>query len=288
MATEWDGIAATEIRDSAGEILDLKGADISELEAGRGIVNSDHSNRFGDVIGHIVEAKKIFGPEDCKDDRQRYYWNQVKSPYLYVKGKLFDTYGEHRAAKAAAAILKYQHVEDAPLKMRLSVEGGIVERGSNDQRLLKRTKIRAVAATFQPANNTTVMEGLNLRKSSITQEELNLINSCIPLIKTNFPAFIEQMDINSKLRKRIENICSLAKALVAGYSGASAPTERTQGSVLMTESIDGAKDEKDDHIQCADCGKRQIYMMHQTRCRDCGKTFSFDNLLRYIVKGKKK
>ena len=58
MATKFDAVAASELRDTQGEILDVKGADISELLAGRGIVNDNHSNKLPDVVGRITVLKR--------------------------------------------------------------------------------------------------------------------------------------------------------------------------------------------------------------------------------------
>jgi hypothetical protein len=167
MATKFQAIAASELRDTQGEILDVAGADISELEAGRGVVNDNHSNKLPDVIGRITYAKKIFKIEDCEDEDQKRLWNKVKAPYIFTTGILFDD-EDHRSAKAAAAIIKHQHAFDSPLKLKCSVEGGILERGKSDDRVLKRTKIKGLALTLTPANNATLVEGLNLAKSAIT------------------------------------------------------------------------------------------------------------------------
>ena len=66
MATKFDAVLGSELRDTQSEILDIKGADISELLAGRGVVNDNHSNKLPDVLGRITSAKKIFGIEDCE------------------------------------------------------------------------------------------------------------------------------------------------------------------------------------------------------------------------------
>lgn len=286
MATEIDMIAGSELRDSQGEILDIAGADISELEAGRGYINDTHKNDIPSVCGRVVGAKKIFGPEDCDDDRQRYYWNKVKSPYIYVKASLFDEHGDHRVAKAVAAVLKHQHADDSPLKLKASVEGGILERGKNDERILKRTKIKGVAVCFAPANNATLVEGLNLRKSATTVEEQQLIKSLIPLAKSHVPTFIETADMlsESKISVNVHKINALVKTLSAGYGGAGAPSNLTGGGVLQSESM--AQKSDDSKVECPDCGKEQHYLKYQTRCRHCNKSFPMDTLVKYFISRK--
>lgn len=285
MPFEIDMCAGSALRDTQGEMLDIEGADISELEAGRGIFNDNHSSKLPDVLGRITGVKKIFDIGDCEDDRQKYYWNKIKAPYIYVKGQLWND-PSHRSASAAATILRHQFSEDSPLKLKASVEGGILERGKTDERILKRTKIKGVALTFTPANNATLVEGLNLQKSSITSEEKALIKSCIPLAKSNVPTFIEIADSISelKIRSNIGKINKLTKALSAGYGGAGAPSNLTGGGVIQAESLEASEKPDSSHIECSDCGKSQYYMKHQTKCRNCGKSFKFDTLAKYFLK----
>jgi len=283
MSTEIDMIAGSQLRDSQNETLDIKGCDISELEAGRGFFNDNHSNKLPDVLGRITFAKKVFGPEDCSDERQTYYWNKVKSPYLYVKGKLYDDEGDHRSAKATAAILRHQHKDDSPLKLKASVEGGIIERGEKDETLLKRTKLKGVALTFVPANNATLVEGLNLKKSLNPAADEALIKSLIPLARDNVPSFIEVADVLSetKIRSNIEKIKDLVKGLTAGFGGGS-PTDTVGGQVLQTESLDSGLKHKE--IECPSCGKSNVYMKYQVRCRHCSKAYPFDTLSKFFTK----
>ncbi len=296
MATRFDAVAASELRDTQSEILSVEGADISELEAGRGIINDNHSNKLPDVVGRITEAKKIFGIEDCDNDRQRYYWNKIKAPYIYTAGILFDD-EDHRSARAAAAIIRHQHRTDSPLKLKCSVEGGIVERGKKDERVLARTKIRGLALTFTPANHATLVEGLDLAKSaSSTAEDMDLIKSYVPASMADVPTLIDfskQISM-AKIRDNIEKIheavgalkknSSLEKALTAGFGGADAPSNLTGGGVLQTESIDPAKSFK--YIDCPSCGKDQPYMKYQVKCRHCGKSIPFDTLAKFFLSEK--
>jgi hypothetical protein len=292
MATRFDAVAASELRDTQGEILDVKGADISELIAGRGCVNDNHSNKLPDVVGRITGAKKIFGLEDCETDRQKYYWNKIKAPYIYTEGLLYDD-EDHRSAKAAAAIIKHQFKTDSPLKLKCSVEGGILERGEKDQRVLKRTKIRGLALTMSPANNATLVEGLDLVKSAATLEELELIKSYVPYAIQDVPSFIDfsQKVSIAKIRHNVEQIheivgdlkknTNLNKALTAGYGGAGSPTNLTGGGVLQAETLDQGRSFR--YIDCPNCGKDQVYMKHQVKCRSCGKSFPFDTLANFFL-----
>src|SRR5277367_854959 len=210
---EIDACAGSQLRDTQGEMLSVEGADISELEAGKGRWNDNHGKGFFNSVGRITNAKKIFKEEDCEDDRQRYYWNKVKAPYVYVKGYLYDD-EDHPNAKAAAAILRNVHKTDCPLKLKASVEGGVISRGISDPSLLARTKIHSVALTFTPANVATLVEPLNLDKTQYdVNADMELIRSVIHLAETNVPSFrhIARDASASKVRGNIEKIVSLMK-----------------------------------------------------------------------------
>lgn len=211
--TWLDGILGSQLRDSQGEMLSVEGADISELEAGKGRWNDNHGKGYTNSLGRITFAKKIFKEEDCEDDRQRYYWNKVKCPYIYGTGYLYDD-EDHPNARACAAILRNIHKTDSPLKLKLSVEGGVVSRGISDPTLLARTKIHSAAITFTPANVATLVEPINLDKSFHDQEaDMELIRSVIHLAETNVPSFrhIERDASASKVVSNIEKIASLIK-----------------------------------------------------------------------------
>lgn len=194
-------------------MLSVEGADIGELEAGRGRLNDNHGKGFFNSIGRITLAKKIFKEEDCEDDRQKYYWNKVKAPYIYVKGHLYDD-EDHPNARAAAAILRNVHKSDCPLKLKASVEGGVVSRGISDPSLLARTKIHSVALTFTPANTATLVEPLNLDKTAVNEEaDRILIESVMHLAQTDIPSFRHIMRDASatKVVENIEKIAELVK-----------------------------------------------------------------------------
>ena len=274
LGAEIDGVVASELRDTQGEILDVKGADISDLTSGKGYWNSDHRNNFTDIVGRVTFAKKIFKIEDCDDERQRYFYNKLKTPIIYAKGHLFDQDGDHQNAKAVAAILRNQARTDSPLKLKASVEGGVVERGK-DSRLLKRTKISRIALTFVPANQNTLIESPQLQKSSVPGD-MELVKSLVPLAKADAPSFIEVAGAISSvetLRKKIEKINTVAKALTAGFGGGT-PTSSIGGQVLQTESMENVGK----YISCPSCGKKQIYASYQVKCRDCHKAFPFHTL----------
>lgn len=275
-----DSVIATQTRDSQGEMLDVEGADISALEEGKGFWNDNHSPGFSNNIGRITGAKKIFKEEDCDDDRQKYYWEKVRGPFIYAKGYLYND-EDHPGAKAAAAILRSIHKNDAPLHIKSSVEGATVARGIKDPSILARTKIRGAALTFTPANHATLVEPTSLEKTATSAEDEALIKSVLHLAQDNVPSFI---DISKRMSEEtitanVAKISELVKALTAGYGGG-APTSATGGQVIQKESIDSPKFK---YVTCDECGKEQVYSKHQVKCRGCNKSFSFAKLAKFFL-----
>ena len=212
---EIDCIAGSQLRDTQGEMLSVEGADISELEAGKGRWNDNHGKGFFNSIGRITKAKKIFKRDDCEDDRQRHYWDKVKAPYIYAAGYLYDD-EDHPNAKAAAAILRNIHKANTPLQLKASVEGGVIARGIKDSSLLAQTKIHSIALTFTPANNNTLVEPTSLNKSEIDEvADMLLIKSVIHLAQTNVPSFrhIARDASATKVQNNLHKLVNLMKEL---------------------------------------------------------------------------
>lgn len=284
-ALKIDGIIGSQLRDSQGEMLSVDGADIDALTSGNGRINDNHGKGFFNSVGRVTQAKKIYSEDDCDNERHKYFWEKVKSPFIYMAGKLYDD-EDHPNARAAAAILRNIHKEDSPLQLKASVEGGILKRGEKDKTLLAQTKIHSVALTFTPANKATLIEPVSLSKSSAPEDEA-LIKSVMHLARENVPNFI---DISNALKmqgieEKVLKIHDLSKALTAGYGGAGSPSSKIQGAVLQTEVLpNGRKDFK--RLTCDDCGFDQIMAKNQLRCRKCGISFSFEKAYAAIVKSK--
>jgi hypothetical protein len=276
-----DAVIATQGRDSQGEMLDIEGADITALEQGKGFWNDNHGKGFFNHIGRITDAKKIFKADDCEDDRQKYYWEKVKGPFIYAKGYLYDN-EDHPNARATSAVLRSIHKTDAPLRVKASVEGGTVARGLKDPSILTRTKIMGSAITFTPANHATLVEPISLEKSALTEEDELLIKSVLHLAQENVPSFIDisKRISEEKISSNVSKIAELVKGLTAGYGGG-APTSATGGQVIQKESVESPKLK---YITCDDCGKEQCYAKHQTKCRECNKSFSFAKLAKFFNK----
>lgn len=241
-----DGIAASEAVDSSGEVLDIKGLDITELEEGRGTLNYEHrgdqSNgaSANDVIGHITYAKKIFESGDCSNDRERSYWNKVQLPFVYIQAELFNDEG-HPGAMAAAALIRYYQKRKLPILMRYSIEGTTLSREGNK---LKRAIAKRVAATMKPCNRScesgvlsddTEKGPLTDLKDLLSEKTLN------KSILSSYEIEVDDPVCSDPMAKADDGEDEdLSKALEAGGFN-TAPGNLSQGSALQAESVDRVK-----------------------------------------------
>jgi predicted NAD-dependent protein-ADP-ribosyltransferase YbiA (DUF1768 family) len=277
-----DGIAATEAVDSQGETLSIEGADISALEAGLGRINDNHGKQFSHSIGRVLSAKKIYKAEDCDTDRQTMYWNKIKRPYIYTKAELYDD-AEHPNAKAAAAIIKHLNKDNAPLSVKMSVEGAVLAR--KDGGVLDRTKVHSVALTFTPANKQTLVMPVSMEKSDSSNIDWEVLSKSVA-ISANTRTFIETNSIEQRLIDATQTVLSvinkvteLKKALTAGYNG-NGPQGLTGGAVLIMPSIDKV------YTSCSSCGKKQIVRRNQIKCDHCGASWTMEKIAKYMLEDK--
>lgn len=146
-----DGIGASEHIDSSGEVLDVKGCDIKDVQDGVAVINYEHKDETPtDVIGRLVYAKKIYSADDCEDERQLAYWKKSGVPYIYIVGELMDQDG-HQGAQDAAAIVRHYHSRGLPIVARWSIEGSTLDKDKGSGRL-KRSIFKRIALTLKPCN----------------------------------------------------------------------------------------------------------------------------------------
>ncbi len=155
-----DGIFASEAIDSSGEILDVKGADITDFEEGRGVLNFEHRGDDApgaspnDIVGRVVYAVKIYKETDCTSERERKYWKQIELPFIYGIIRLHDG-AMHPGAVAAAAHFRDYHANKEDALGRYSIEGSTLSRGDGgESNRLTHTVCRRVAYTFKPCNKS--------------------------------------------------------------------------------------------------------------------------------------
>jgi len=246
------GCAASSAIDSSGEILDIEGADISDLEEGRGVLNYEHVNdkdkgaSFNSIIGRIIFAKKLFKLGDCSTDDERKFWNQVKLPMIYIQVELFDEEG-HPGAVAAAAMLRHYAARGLPMLQRYSIEGSTLEQ---DGQKIKKSIIRRVALTTKPCNRSChsgILEDPKAPKGPEAEKDPletgkaeehpsyrklggSVELECDPICK------MEELELDSDtLRANAYlKLQTIKKAITAGNYNA-APGSLTQGAALQVE-----------------------------------------------------
>lgn len=246
-ATIIDGVAATEDRDSQGEILKLSGVDIGQMTQ-KGYLNDNHGTGFLNTLGRITEAKKIFKQEDCDSDRQRLFWKQKQKPFLYVKGYLFDD-EDHPNAKAVSAIMKGFRKMGTPMDVKFSVEGRVTERAPGG--IIAQSMVKNVALTLIPANGETAaaIAGSTIQKSILADVKalggnVEYANQLIKSLGTGVASgnrWEEASDDQQilSLIKKFETVRSLIKMAAPGYASSGPSASRTGVGALVSESVSG-------------------------------------------------
>lgn len=195
------GIASTEDIDLQGEEILQDGLDITVLKAGRGLFNNNHSNNPEDILGEIEDAEFI---------------DHKGKPALVVKGYLFK---HQDRAKAYYNIMKSVKKGRSP-RVHFSIEGKVVERDMANTAKIRKARVTKVALTLDPVNTNTFA---NLMKSLQTENKL-----------------AEQEFLFNDILNQIREVIDLKvkKAISAGAGYAGAPSSRTGGSAMSTESLD--------------------------------------------------
>lgn len=185
--TYVDGIASSQAIDTAGEIVDLRGLDISSLIGAA--LNWEHFKDVpAQIVGKILEAKKIFSAEDCENERHLKYWNRLQLPFLYIKGRLFDD--KKPSAVEAAALFKddAEHPNEHPM-VGFSIEGARL--GEKQGMVVPRSIARKVTITNTNANKTCAAEMVPEKKEpkdqfdSLFKGEMELFTFGTPMEKSD-------------------------------------------------------------------------------------------------------
>lgn len=233
MGLKFDGIATSQHLDSSGEVLNVEGHDISDLEEGRGVFNFEHSNKAEDILGHVIYARKILKQSDCENDRQKAYWKSCEKPFVYVIGELYDG-EEHPGACAAAAMMRYYHKRKEKMLVGMSIEGATLKRDDN---ILERSVGRRIALTLRPCNKTCIAgivddpiiaDVVNKSMGSGSDSGLVEIDS---IILEDGDYLFSDLDPAAALKKSLE---VLEKTLTAGNYNV-APGQLSGGAALCVE-----------------------------------------------------
>lgn len=248
-----EGIFSVETPDTSGEVLDVQGADISDLQTGKAPLNTEHINPedadkeemhknhegfqgFNSIIGRVINAKKIFSDKDCASDRELSAWNEFRKPMIYGSVEVWDGPDAHDNARAAAAIARMFNKHQEGPQLGLSVEGSTVKREGN---ILKRTVIRKMAMTMKPANRAATVDIVSDSSSPQVAKSMSAKTAeggLEPLRKSvamqyvhfNLPQTLNDYGLSNALGK-------LKKALDAG-SASAAPSALSGGAALQKES----------------------------------------------------
>lgn len=173
MPTFIDGVGSCQVLDKSSEIVELKGLDISSL-AKTGTFNWEHqSNTPATLVGKILKAKKIYSLDDCETEREKYFWNKCKAPYLYVMGELLDDYTA--SARECAGQMKYSkdHPDKAPL-LGFSIEGSEIP-NTRKGMVITRSIARKCTLTAAPCNSMCVAEIYESDSNSQIKDEFEEI-----------------------------------------------------------------------------------------------------------------
>lgn len=208
MGTFVDGIGASQNIDSSGEIVDIAGLDISSLEVD-GSLNWEHKKDVPDqLVGKVLKAKKIFSVKDCEDDRQKYFWEKCKVPYLYILGELFDDYTD--SARTVAGLFRYDldhRGKNAKDVVGFSVEGATIHKNGNT---ITRSIARKITCTSLPCNKMAVAEMVPKegKKPKDNLDNIFKTESYVDIEVVNFP---KQSNLWEMLKT--ESLMKRAKAL---------------------------------------------------------------------------
>lgn len=244
------GVFASQTIDKSGEIIDIDGMDISTLNSGESILNSEHQGgHFSNYLGRIVSAKKIYKYDDCKSKHEKICFKQAgEVPILYGMAELFDD-EDHAEAKAAASVIKHFKNRDLPIAARFSIEGQTLDRNGM---VINNAVASRVALTITPCNSTCVSDVLSQLNKSERATYEKLVKNNTLTDNLNFPIEIfEKNKLANVLEKCTESMTSLKKSLEAGYAMGSTPADKTQGVALQRETT--SKTKTDD--------KKKEYMM---------------------------
>lgn len=248
-----EGIFSVETPDTSGEVLNVEGADISDLQTGKAPLNTEHINPedaeevrkdeknkgfegFNSIIGRVVNAKKIFSQDDCGSDRERAAWSEFKKPMIYGAVEIWDGPDAHDNARAAAAIARmFSKSQEGP-QLGLSVEGATIKREGNQ---LKRTVIRKMALTMKPANKAATVDIVSDSSAPRVSKSVSALayeGGQEPLRKSiSMTSMHIDVPVIPKDFGLSDALASLRKALTAGTPSA-APSSLSGGEALQGES----------------------------------------------------
>lgn len=151
--TKIHGVGSSPALDTSGEIVSLEGLDCGSLIGAP--FSWEHKNdQPNQLVGKILEYKKIFSEDDCENEHHKYFFDKCKGPYLYVMGRLFDDKKES-SKECAALFLDDAENPDEPPMVGFSVEGSKINKTGI---IVDKSVARRITITNCPANKQCVAE----------------------------------------------------------------------------------------------------------------------------------
>jgi hypothetical protein len=221
VCTYIDGIASSQAIDTAGEIVDIRGLDCSSLMGAA--FNYEHKSDVpAQIVGKVLEFKKIFSEQDCETDRQKMYWQKITMPFLYVLGRLFDDKKE--SSKEIAALFRDDSENpNEPKMVGFSIEGAKVNK---DGMTITRSIARKVTITNLPANKTCEANMVPAQRASRNDPD--------SLFKGEIEFFNPNSNYLEMLQKREED---MEKSLTGKERGVHVPTVANPGQSVMGSHV---------------------------------------------------
>jgi hypothetical protein len=197
------GVAACQTLDSSGEILDMKGLDISSLTVD-GTFNFEHEEKLtSQTVGKVLKAKKIFGEQDCETKQELDHWQRIKVPFLWVIGELFDDVG-HSGAQDVAAFMRYDEKKRSegaydPTAMRpvvnFSIQGGKLAKAGN---VITASLARRISVTITPCNKVAEAEQYKPEQMPEQPGKMSKISDMRSIVGKMFKAEEVQVEVLRK------------------------------------------------------------------------------------------
>ena len=227
LPTYVDGIASSQAIDTAGEIVDIKGLDCSSLLGGA--LNWEHKSDLpAQIVGKIIDFKKIFSDKDCDTDRQKYYWDKIKTPFLYIIGRLFDDKKDSAREVAALFMDDAEHPHEHPM-VGFSIEGAKINK---EGMTITRSIARKTTITNLPANKTCFAEMIPADKKVSRNDPDSLFKGEIEFFKPTdkYLEFLEKREQDMEKDVGSGNGAFIGDSLAMSELAKAAPTWSHTGS----------------------------------------------------------
>jgi hypothetical protein len=192
-----DGIASSEALDTSGEIVALKGLDISSLIDAA--ISWEHKKDSpAQLVGKILEAKKIFTKEDCENSRHLYYWNKCQLPFLYIKARLFN---DKPSSQEVVALFKddAEHPSEDDM-LGFSVEGNKI---SKNGAIIDRSIARLVTLANHPANKSCIAEMAPSKDSKVDPDDIRELFKGEMQLFSFDPTYVQILEKKEELKKDV-------------------------------------------------------------------------------------